>query len=500
MQSEADTSVRPLPAWLALALVTGTSAAVLVLEILAARLLAPYVGVSIETYTGIIGTVLAGIAVGAWMGGEAADRVDPRRLIPVLLVVGGALSIATIPIVRAVGEAFGGTGGFGILVLTAVGFLPSATVLSAIPPAVVKLQLRDLHSTGTTVGRLSAYGTAGAIVATFLTGFVLVAIAAVTTLIVWVGALLVVSGLAFWWWTGRELRATTAKEITAVSAFAALTLGGAALLGSPCDSQTEYYCVSIVTDDDRPSGRVLVLDDLNHSYVDLDDPTHLEFWYTRRFADVVDVLGPDGTVDVLHVGGGAMTVPTWIQTTRPGSDQVVMEIDGELVDLVVDEFDRSTGPGTGLVVEVADARLSMADVDTDSVDVVIGDAFGSRAVPWHLATEEFVTEIQRVLRPAGVYAINVIDGGGQDFLRAEAATIAAVFDHVEIALGASAADGRTGNSVIVASDAPIDADALRRALDGDSGELVDDPVGFIGGARALTDDFAPVDQMLARSG
>ncbi len=69
----------PLPGWLAIALVVGTSAAVLVLEILAGRLLAPYVGVSLETYTGIIGTVLAGIAVGAWFGGVAADRIDPRR-------------------------------------------------------------------------------------------------------------------------------------------------------------------------------------------------------------------------------------------------------------------------------------------------------------------------------------------------------------------------------------------------------------------------------------
>ena len=71
-----------LPGWLAIVLVVGTSAAVLVLEILAGRLLAPYVGVSLNTYTGIIGTVLAGIAIGAGLGGVAADRFDPRRLYP----------------------------------------------------------------------------------------------------------------------------------------------------------------------------------------------------------------------------------------------------------------------------------------------------------------------------------------------------------------------------------------------------------------------------------
>jgi len=488
----------PLPGWLAIALVVGTSASILVLEILAARLLAPYVGVSLETYTAIIGTVLAGIAVGAWLGGAAADRVDPRRLIPVLLVTGGAFAIATVPFVQALGGAGGAASIGGTLVLTAIGFLPSATVLSAVPPAVVKLQLRDLGDTGATVGRLSAYGTAGAIVATFLTGFVLVAVATVTTIIISVGVVLVVSGLALWVALPRIVRRSARTDIASASAFAGIALLAAAAIGSPCDSETTYYCVTIEADADRASGRVLVLDDLRHSYVDLDDPTYLDFWYTRRFADVVEWLAvveglaPDDGLDVIHIGGGALTVPSWVQTTHPGSDQLVFEIDGELVDLVVDEFDRSTGPGTGIEVTAGDARQSLREVADDSVDVVIGDAFGSRAVPWHLATEEFVAEVQRVLRPGGLYALNVIDGAQLSFLRAETATIASVFSSVEVVLSASAVQGRIGNAVIVASDRPFDADRLGP----EDGRLVDDIDTFIDGATVLTDDFAPVDQLL----
>ena len=89
-----------MPRFVAGALVFTTSAAVLILEILAGRLVAPYVGDSLETYSGVIGTVLAGIALGTWVGGWAADRVDPRRLIGPLLVGGGALAIASVPIVR----------------------------------------------------------------------------------------------------------------------------------------------------------------------------------------------------------------------------------------------------------------------------------------------------------------------------------------------------------------------------------------------------------------
>ena len=484
---------RPLPSSLAVALVVGTSAAILVLEILAGRLLAPYVGVSLDTYTGIIGTVLAGIAIGAWVGGIAADRINPRALIPVLLVLGGALAIATIPTVRALGSAGTSTGLGGILVLTAVGFLPSATVLSAVPPAVVKLQLRSLDTTGATVGRLSAYGTAGAIVATFLTGFVLVAVAAVTTLIVGVGVLIVASGLALWILAPRPSRAATAGSVGALSAFAGVALVGATLLGSPCDTQTDYYCVTIVDDDDRAGGRTLVLDDLRHSYVVADDPTHLEFWYTRRFADAVDLFDLSRPIDVVHVGGGAMTVPTWVQTMRPDSRQVVFEIDDELIELAVDEFDRTVGPGTGLDVVAGDARLLLADRPDGSADLVVGDAFGSRAVPWHLATTEFVADIDRVLRPGGFYVLNVIDGPAQDFLAAQARTIGETFEHMAVVLGPAAADGRLGNSVIVASDEPFDD------LDPDGGRIVDDLDGFVDNAALLTDDFAPVDQLLARS-
>ena len=133
---------------------------------LAGRLLAPYVGVSIEAVTSIIGTILAGIAVGAWVGGALADRVDPRRLIAVLLMLGGVLAIASIPIVRALGDVGRQATGPKSLFLTFVGFFPAAAALRAVPPAVMKLQIRALSVTGRTVGRLSAWSIAGALFGT----------------------------------------------------------------------------------------------------------------------------------------------------------------------------------------------------------------------------------------------------------------------------------------------------------------------------------------------
>jgi spermidine synthase/MFS family permease len=486
-----------LPGWLAIVLVAGTSAAVLVLEILAGRLLAPYVGVSLSTFTGIIGTILAGIAVGAWAGGVLADHVDPRRVLPVLLVLGGTLAIATIPIVRVLGQGSGSGGGPRILVLTAFGFLPAATVLSAVPPAVIKLQLRDLDATGATVGRLSAWSTAGALFGTFFTGFVLVSSAAVTTLIVAVGALLIVAGAAF----GLVGRTAKANEMLGVGGLAAASLFGVATIDSPCEVQTAYYCLSVVEDRDLPSGRTLVLDDLRHSYVDLSDPTLLEFWYIRRLVDAIEVTAGADPIDAVYVGGGAFTVPRYIRATRPGSQQTILEIDGELVDVVEEQFEFDRGDDVEIIV--GDGRLSFADLADDSADVVVGDAFGSRAVPFHLATQEFMREIDRVVRPGGIYAANVIDGPNERFLRAEAATIATVFEHVVVVRGPFIVQGRNGNSVIIASQSPIDVDALaeRSAADEEDeiGEVVSGPdlSEYLDGADVLTDDFAPVDQLLA---
>jgi spermidine synthase len=506
--AETNGAHRPLSGWLAVALVTGTSAAVLVLEILAGRLLAPYVGVSLETVTGIIGTILAGIAVGAWLGGVAADHIDPRRLLPVLLVLGGALAIATIPIVRILGEGSGNGGGIRILVLTAFGFLPSATVLSAVPPAVIKLQLLDLASTGTTVGRLSAWSTAGALFGTFFTGFVLVSAAAVTTLIVGVGLALIASGVVMWIAT----RTASTGEMLSIGGLAAVSLVGVAAVDSPCETQTAYYCLSVVEDPNLDSGRTLVLDDLRHSYVDLDDPTRLEFWYIRRIVDAIEAhaSSPNAPIDAVYLGGGAFTAPRYVRATRPGSGQTILEIDGDLVDVVEERIDFDRGDDVEIIV--GDGRLAVDDLDDDSADLVVGDAFGSRAVPFHLATEEFLADVERVLRPDGVYAANIIDGPAEKFLRAEAATIAEVFEHVAVIRGPGIVIGRNGNSVVVASQSPLNVESLAARLGADAepgedpaadpdrvvGELLtgEELARYLDGAAILTDDFAPVDQLI----
>ncbi len=478
------------------ALVFATSAAVLVLEILAGRLLAPYVGVTLETATAIIGVVLAAISAGTWAGGYLADRVDPRRMIGPLLVGGGAAALLVVPVVRLLGPVADGTAATLVLVAGGTFFLPAA-LLSAVSPAVVKLQVDDLATTGATVGRLSALGTAGAIVGTFVTGFLLVASSPVRLVVTGVGVLTIVAGAVLTVVLGRRPPGSTAAGALAI---AVLGAGLAAVVPERCPDTSVYYCARVERDPARPSGRVLRLDTLRHSYVDLDDPRYLDFSYTRSLAAAIDGL-PPGPLSALHIGGGGFTMPRWLAATRPGSSSVVLELDPALVGLARRELGLRTGPD--LRVEVGDGRLAIADQPADAFDVVVGDAFGSLAVPWHLATREMVAQVRRVLRPSGTYVLNVIDQPPQRFVKAELATLAAVFEHV--ALGATQAEAvgeSGGNHVLVASDEPIDLAGLARRL-----AARDDPQvvvagaeleRFVGDARTLTDDFAPVDQLLSQ--
>jgi spermidine synthase len=487
-----------MPRSAAAALVFLSSAAVLVLEILAARLLAPYVGVTLEVYTAIIGVILAGIAVGSWLGGKAADHTDPFGLIGPLLVAGGVLSFLTIPLVDLLGQGLRGAGATTTTILTFLAFFAPAAVLSGVTPAVIKIQLASLDETGRVVGRLSALSTAGAIVGTFLTGFVLVSALPTRPVIRLLSLALIVLGVVTAIWL-RQLRPVTVGTMLVV-----LLAGGISFAAAhPCEHESAYYCAFVVNDPERPSGRALWLDTLRHSYVDLDDPSYLEFTYTQWFGDVITAMAPDGEpLDALHIGGGGFTMPRYLRSEHPGSTSVALEVDPLLVELSEEELGLELGDDLDILT--GDARLTIGGLDHAAFDLVIGDAFGGVAVPWHLTTREFTQEVHARLRPRGVYTMNVVDYGDRGFLRAELATVDEVFDHVAVLgrPGSFDADGRGigGNYVVIASDSPLPLDAIERANQsrGRVDELLagDELAAFVGDAQVLIDDFAPVDQLL----
>jgi spermidine synthase len=250
----------------------------------------------------------------------------------------------------------------------------------------------------------------------------------------------------------------------------------------------------LLADADRDGSWMLLVDDTPQSHVDLEDPTHLEFEYVRRIGHAVDLAAPPGSpLDVVHLGGGALTLPRYVAATRPGSRQRVVEIDQPLTDLVREHLPLPRG--ARIRVRADDARTGLAALHDASADVVICDVFAGARTPAHLTTVEFAAEAHRALRGGGTYVANVADGPPLRFARGQVATLRSVFRHVCLLAEPGTLRGRRfGNLVAVASDVelPIE-DFLRRcARDPMPARVVygQDLDRFAGTARPVHDEDA----------
>ena len=184
--------------WKANAIAFTSSFCVMVVELVASRILAPYIGVSLYTWTSIIGVILTGIAAGNYIGGKLADRHPSTLILSVLLFTGSLLTIAILPASRFV-TAFHLFNSLPIMAAfimkTACIFFLPALILSMVSPMVIKLTLADLGETGGTVGTIYAFSTAGSILGTFMTGFYLVLWLGTQKIIWLVAAVLLLTGI-----------------------------------------------------------------------------------------------------------------------------------------------------------------------------------------------------------------------------------------------------------------------------------------------------------------
>lgn len=259
----------------------------------------------------------------------------------------------------------------------------------------------------------------------------------------------------------------------------------------PVIREVDRGTARLLPDVDRDRAWLLTVDDAPQSYVDLDDPSHLEFEYVRRLAHVVDgAAGPGEPLDVLHLGGGALTLPRYVAATRPGSRQDVVDADRELLRLVREHLPLPEGGGISL--HAADARERLEAAAPASADLLIADVFGGSRVPAHLTSVEYARAAGRALRGDGIYAANLADSAPFAFLRSQLANFAAVFPEVALIGEPAVLRGRRfGNVVLLASYAPLDVAPLVRACAADAfpARVTHGPAltRFIGGARPVAD-------------
>ncbi len=249
----------------------------------------------------------------------------------------------------------------------------------------------------------------------------------------------------------------------------------------------------LVPDADRPGGWTLLVDGTPQSHVDLNDPTALHFEYMRRLGSVIDTAAPRGLpLRVLHLGGGALTLPRYVAATRPGSLQRVVESDPALVALV-----RRVLPlprRAGLRIRGGDGRVAVEGEPADRYDVVVTDVFSGARVPGRFTSVEFATQVARVLHGGGRYAVNLADGPSLGYVRRQVATLREVFADVCLLAEPAVLRGRRfGNVVLVAAarrgTLPVADLATAGARDSFPARLVHgaDLDRLVSGARPVTD-------------
>lgn len=495
-----------------------TSACGLIIEIVAGRLLAPYVGMSLYTWTAIIAVVLAGFSVGHWIGGALAGphvnaRAGARRIAGALglaalsslgslvllrLTAGGLLSsgLSTIP---------------AIVVLATVLFLPPSLFVGIVSPILTKIAVDaepDHH--GRVIGRMYALGTLGAIAGTLAAGYVFISWIGSTGTVIAVAVAYAVMALAFA--ATDSLRAVLVLLLMAGGAGVYAAGSQVHAFESPCTVESNYFCIRI-DDFSQQSGRastLMALDHLVHSINDRDDPGLLYSPYIQ-FVDEVTVkrLADSGqTADegpaAFFIGGGGFTLPRAWAARYPKADLVAAELDPEVTRAAVRSlWLNSHAPG--LAIHHRDARMVLQELPpTPRFDVVFGDAFHDISIPPHLVSREFHAEIARRLKPGGFYALNAIDNGADPlFLLSLVKTLKKDFGVVEVWMeeGEKGAYGRV-TYIVLASERPTLGDALvartglRRSWERWSPEDLARRVAMAD-VPVLTDDYAPVDRLMA---
>jgi len=498
-----QTSNRAIPALLVF-LQAMVSASSLVVEIVAGRMLAPYVGMSLYTWTSVIAVVLAGFSAGHWWGGRIAEKqMRPALVHTAWLLLAAALttSVALLVLRTISGPILNASDDYLVAItLLSAGafFLPS---LFAGVPAPVLAQIAVTiagEKSGRALGAMFAAGALGAIGGTLLAGFLFIPWlgTALTLAIVCVSYVAVAATLFLL--AGSSLRSLPPMALAVI----ALGLGfySAGRL-SPCTKESNYYCIRVIdvsADREKPVRR-MVLDHLSHGTSSRDFPQIMFSEFTAMLDGIARNRMEGGGFSSFFIGGGTFSVPrAWIN--RETGPITVAEIDPDVTQIAISDFWLDP---TGLRILHEDARRALLMRPEEKYDIVIGDAFGDIAVPSHLITSEFFQLVRSRLAPDGVYLMNVVDFPGQlNALSAIYATLRSVFPSVEIWTRAAPPipDEQTV-FVLVAADQPsgistletLAPDPTRFAAFADS--FYDDVLDFRS-ARILTDDYAPIDRLL----
>jgi len=480
-----------------------SSALLLVLEIVAGRLVAPYVGVSLYTWTSIIGVILAGLSLGNWIGGLWADRGGDGRSVGLVLAAAGLYCMLSLLLINGLGATLQQQGASLLaasFLFAAVLFFVPAALIGVVTPLLTTLALRLDPRSGHVVGRMHALAAVGSIAGTFAAGYWLVQTLGSRTVVLLTGVLLLLLAAPFLKHAGRGLQALVLAVLVAMAGL----IAAQGSVVSSCDRESAYFCIRVVDRSaDAPFGeaRGLVLDHLLHGINHREDPSLLIAPYVHAidelaYAHFGDAY--DAGLSWFFAGGGAYSQPRAVQALSPASKITVAELDPAVTLTAAEQL--YLDPESMRILH-RDARLALRD-EAGPFDVVVGDVFHDVAIPQHLVTREFASLVRQRLTADGLYVMNVVDAFPDPrLIKAIIKTLATELRHVDLWMEGPPNAARVTFVVTASNSKRLPKTVIARTGLPRAWHRMTEDVMAYGTPPAriplLTDDYAPVERLIA---
>lgn len=464
------------------------------LELIAARILSPYVGSSNVVWTSIIGIILISMSLGYWIGGKCADKeANLNQLANILLC--SALATSTIPlletcVVKILAGIIPNLIVSAILCAIIVFSIPSF-ILAMISPYAVKIKSKEETQIGSLSGKISSLSTIGSIVGTFLMGFLLIPNIGVSNINISITIILVVMSLI--------ARENMDKKIMWKNIFAICIMVILIILGKitfkisnqdiilDTDSQYSRIWVKQIQTE-KATYKTLQVDKGLESYIDT-ETGEMGAKYLRYY-DLFEYFNKDAKSTLL-IGGAAYTYP--IHYLQKYNDKTidVVEIDDKMTQIAVEQFGLNINDER-LKTYSQDGR-SYLNYNQNKYDTILIDAFKGTNAPFELTTYEALTNAKNMLNENGVVITNIIsalEGEKSKFIKYEYATYKAVFDDVKVFKVTDRERSEVQNLILVGIKGTPDIDESKydEYLQYINMQVND----FKTDKEVVTDDFAPI--------
>lgn len=471
-------------------------------ELTAARILAPYVGASVYTWTSVIGVVLLGYSIGSYFGGYWIDKYPSGRLV-FYFFSAAAFLVAIIPLLSFL-SPFLVKADISIaaitVILSAVSFLAPSFCFGAIYPALLKIYSQNSFDIGKNSGLLSAWWSIGSILGTFLTGFYFISFIGTVATVLIISVVLFLTGLFFYRPPTFNLLGIIVLFIillAAVFEIKKITLSSKVIFSR----ESDYYKITVIDDFSGHFGsaaRLLFLDADMHGAESFDG----------RNLDIYPEISPVFTVfnsdikNILAIGGGSYYMPKLMSRFYKNADITAVEIDPAVEKTAKEFFGLNS---FSFKTAVSDGRVFLQK-NNRQYDLIFTDAFNSfLSVPWHLTTDEFNQLVKSRLAENGVYAVNIISsfrGKNSGLFKSFYATFAKTFPNNYIFSYGS--DDFVMQNIVLAGvnsgQKIVVEDLTEKIKQLENGEFLASllkPGQSAGrGGVILTDDFAPVENLM----